>query len=235
MSYPQWPAADVPAVTREQMTEVDRVMIEDLGVELLQMMENAGRHLAEVAISQFAPSSVVVLAGSGGNGGGGLAAARHLVTRGVRPTVVIGLPPADLGGAAGSQLAILTKMGVTLMDQPAPADLVLDAVIGYGLRGEPRGRRAELIRWANSQQHPVLALDNPSGLDVTSGQAKDPCISAQATLTLALPKTGLLAAPQAGELFLADISVPPGVYRRLGLMVPNDLFAASSIVHLVTE
>src|SRR6516165_2572501 len=75
---------DLPALTADQMRAVDRAMIEDLHIDLVQMMENAGRNLAELAIRLFSPTTCVVLAGPGGNGGGGLAAARHLTNRGVR-------------------------------------------------------------------------------------------------------------------------------------------------------
>jgi hypothetical protein len=70
------PASAVPAVTAEQMRKVDRIMIDDLHIELIQMMEHAGRNLAELALRRFDPATVTVLAGPGGNGGGGLVAAR---------------------------------------------------------------------------------------------------------------------------------------------------------------
>ena len=82
----------VPALTTEQMREVDRAMVEDLHIELVQMMENAGRSLAHLAIARFAPSRVTVLAGPGGNGGGGLVAARHLINRGRTVSVVLSDP-----------------------------------------------------------------------------------------------------------------------------------------------
>jgi NAD(P)H-hydrate epimerase len=78
----------VPAVTAEEMREVDRLMIEELGIDLPRMMENAGANLATLAIDAFGPRSVCMLAGRGGNGGGGLAAARHLANRGVDLSVV---------------------------------------------------------------------------------------------------------------------------------------------------
>jgi NAD(P)H-hydrate epimerase len=82
----------VPALTTEQMRAVDRAMVEDVHIELVQMMENVGRNLAELAITRFSPNSVTVLAGPGGNGGGGLVAARHLVNRGSRAQVVLAAP-----------------------------------------------------------------------------------------------------------------------------------------------
>jgi NAD(P)H-hydrate epimerase len=223
----------VPALTADQMREVDRVMVEDLRIELVQMMENAGRSLAELALARFSLGSVAILAGPGGNGGGGMVAARHLANRGSTVTVVLSEPDA-LTPVAAHQLDILTRMGVTIAERPAPMQLVVDALIGYSLRGTPQGRAAELIEWANGQPAPILALDTPSGLDVTTGMAADPSIRATVTLTLALPKAGLLEAPTVGELYLADISVPPSVYRNMGLEVPA-LFGRDSVVRVVRE
>ncbi len=231
--FPQQPISAVPAVTAEEMAEVDRIMVEDLVIELVQMMENAGSNLADLAVRRFEPESVLVLCGAGGNGGGGLAAARHLVNRGSRPKVVLAQPPRELAGVPGHQFEIVERMGVPVLDEPEPADLVIDALIGYSLRGTPRGHVGELIYWINDQESPVLSLDTPSGLDVTTGEPHDPFVRATATMTLALPKTGLVKAPEVGELYLADISVPPGVYRRLGMQVPAGLFADGAIVRLV--
>jgi NAD(P)H-hydrate epimerase len=225
-------AEAVPAVTAAQMREIDRIMVDELHIELAQMMENAGRALADIAIRRFAPRTTAVLAGSGGNGGGGLVAARHLANRGVDVGVTLAVPEPALAPVPAHQLDILRRMGVALAPNPGRADLVIDALIGYSLRGDPEGRAAELIEWAGRGPAPVLALDLPSGLDATTGRAGTPCIRAAATLTLALPKTGLLRAPeQVGRLFLADISVPRAVYRRLGIEVPA-LFGEDTIVEL---
>lgn len=225
-------ARSVPAVTMEQMREVDRIMIEDLHIGLIQMMENAGRNLARLAIERFAPSRILVLAGSGGNGGGGLAAARHLANRGVEVAVCLAVPPEQVAPVPALQLDALTRMSVPVIDTPEPADLYLDALIGYSLRGDPRNRVAELIEWVAARPEPTLALDTPSGLDVTTGKAGTPVIAATATLTLAAPKTGLLSASQVGELYLGDISVPPVVYATFGLSMPPDVFRHSAVVRL---
>jgi NAD(P)H-hydrate epimerase len=222
----------VPALTTEQMREVDRAMVEDLHIELVQMMENAGRSLAGLAIDRFSPESVTVLAGPGGNGGGGLVGARHLANRGCRVQVVLS-EPGRLTPVPAHQADILGRMGIRTAERPQPADLVIDALIGYSLRGDPAGAAAELIAWANGQPAPVLALDTPSGLDVTTGAQGNPAIRATATLTLALPKAGLLDAPVVGELYLADISVPSLVYERMGIPVPG-LFRQSTVLRLTT-
>jgi NAD(P)H-hydrate epimerase len=115
-------------------------------------------------------------------------------------------------------------------------DLIIDGIIGYSLRSPPRGAASELICWANKQPAPVLALDVPSGLDTTTGTVFDPAIRATATMTLALPKEGLRYAgveEQVGELYLADIGVPPALYASsaLGLHVGH-LFAQNDIVRI---
>jgi NAD(P)H-hydrate epimerase len=102
------------------------------------------------------------------------------------------------------------------------ADLVVDGLLGYSQAGPPRDRAARLIQATAGRR--VLALDVPSGLELTTGRLHSPHMVAAATLTLAAPKTGLCApgAPVAvGPLYLADISVPPVVWGRLGLPPPS--------------
>ncbi len=221
------PLEDLPAVTAEQMREVDRIAVSEFGLDLARMMENAGRSLAELAINSFHPGAVTILVGTGGNGGGGLVAARHLANRGVAVEVL--LASTSLSEVTDRQLNILRHIGIEPRDRPSQTDLVIDALIGYSLSGDPRGRFAELIRW--TEDHPVLSLDIPSGLDATTGMVGHPTIMASATLTLGLPKTGLVASPTVGELYLADISIPPAVYKAIGIDVPI-LFSESQIVRL---
>lgn len=222
----------IPALTEQQMREVDRIMVDDLGIELMQMMENAGRNLAALALRRFKPGSVIVLAGPGGNGGGGLVAARHLANRGVVVYVALSRQADEFGGVPAHQLAILERMQVPIMvGSTTGAELIIDALIGYSLRGDPRGDTRDLIDWANQSGSPVLSLDTPSGLNVTTGEAANPCVSATATMTLALPKVGLLEATQVGELWLADISVPPSVYEAFGMEVGN-LFDEDTIIRV---
>jgi len=234
----------IPSLTTVQMIEVDRAMIEDYHIELIQMMENAGRAFAELARRQMRGAvqghSVVVLCGNGNNGGGGMTAARRLHNWGANVIVALTKSADEFRGVPAHQLDILQRMGIPILDSashlPLTCDLILDAIIGYSLSGSPRGAAAELIRWANAQPAPILALDTPSGLDLTSGTIHDPTIRAAATLTLALPKMGLLqpeAKPFVGELYLADISVPRELYAKMGIAVPP-IFAERDIIQ-VTE
>lgn len=213
----------VPAVTADQMREVDRLTVEEFGLSILQMMENAGRTLAEHVLDMLAGagSVVTVLAGSGGNGGGGLCCARHLHNRGVKVWVVLDRDAATLTGAAKSQLSTLQAAGLQPIDPASArealrrAPVVVDALIGYGLCGPPKGQTAHLIELCNRDAARVLALDVPSGLDATTGEAPGPVVRPERILTLALPKTGLQRI--SGGLYLADIGIPPEVFQRLGL------------------
>lgn len=234
----------VPAVTAAQMREVDRIAVEDFGISILQMMESAGRALAEltrIQLSSLSRRHVVVLAGRGGNGGGGMAAARRLAIWGADVRVVLAHPDAALAEAPARQLASLRAMGVPahspgeLVSLLYGADVLLDALLGYSLDGPPREPEAGLIRTANSQGVPIISLDLPSGLDPDRGVPYDPTIRATRTLTLALPKTGLLrpeAAIAVGELWLADISVPARAYEGFGLAL-GPLFAESDLIRIV--
>ena len=237
---------EIPFLTTDQMREVDRAMIEDYGVLLLQMMENAGRNLAHLARRRFLDGNplgrrVVVLAGTGGNGGGGLAAARRLHNWGAVVDVVTTDPSDQFTEAPRHQLAALERVGVSISVSEdgvvfPTADLIIDAIIGYSLRGALTGAAASLIRAANASVVPVLALDVPSGVDTSGGAAFEPAIQATATLTLALPKVGLQteeARGRVGELYLADISVPRELYAgpRLNIDV-GPLFAEDDVIRV---
>ncbi len=240
---------EVPSLTTEQMIEVDRAMMQDMRIELIQMMENAGRNLAHLARVRFFDGNprgkkVVVLAGTGGNGGGALVSARRLHTWGALVEVVVTHPSANFTPVPAHQLDSVQRMNVLVAEADAlpkvhSPELIVDGLIGYSLKGPPHGTAADLIRWANAQAAPVLALDIPSGMDGTSGAVFDPAIRATATMTLALPKAGLFAPEaqvQVGELYLADIGVPPSLYGEPALSLHvGALFAESEILRLVAS
>jgi NAD(P)H-hydrate epimerase len=246
------PALPVPALSADQMSRVDRIMVDDFGVTVLQLMEVAGRAVAAWARERFLGGdargkTVLVLAGSGGNGGDGMVAARFLHSWGGHPAVWLSHEAANLQGAAAHQLRSLRTLGLSIHPPAEPgrdgpgalpdADLIVDALLGFGLSGAPTGPAARLIAEANAHSAPVLAVDLPSGLDARTGDPYDPCIRADATLTLALPKIGLLA-PAArsviGELAMADIGIPAEAYDRIGVHV-EPLFGERSIVRVVGD
>jgi len=223
----------VPAVTADEMREVERVAVEEFGLSILQMMENAGRNLAQHALQMLGglKDGVTILAGAGGNGGGGMCCARHLHNRGLSVWVVLAGDESALSPAAHHQLRILRTAGIEPV-QLAEARvclssslLAVDALIGYGLRGAATGATAQLIDLCNESAERVLSLDVPSGVDATTGDSPGPAIRTHRTLTLALPKTGLRRVH--GKLYLADIGIPPEVFRRLGLQLEPPFKATS--------
>ncbi len=214
---------EVPAVTAAQMGEVDRIAIEETGPNLFQMMEHAGRSLTLEVLRRLGgawrTARVVVLAGTGGNGGGGICAARHLANRGVDVRLCLAGSLAPQSVTAFQRSIYLGAGGREIVpedlqvEQPA---LIVDALLGYNLRGAPREPAAMLIRWANGSGASVLALDLPSGVDATSGETPGEFVRATWTLTLALPKTGL-ASPLSGGIILADLGIPAAVFQRAGI------------------
>jgi NAD(P)H-hydrate epimerase len=235
-------AQAVPWLSVEEMRGVDRIMVEELGISLVRMMENAGRNLAQVAREllggDMAGRSIVVLAGPGGNGGGGLVAARHLTVGGAQVAVALSAPADRFAPVPAEQLTIARRIAIPIRERTeslGEPDLVIDALLGYSQRGEPHGRAAELIRWSAGRR--ILALDVPSGLELSSGTLHIPHVTAEATMTLAAPKKALAVADAAeavGRLLLADISVPALVYERLGLVHATP-FARGSVVELVAN
>jgi NAD(P)H-hydrate epimerase len=250
MTVPTIAADSVPTVTAAEMAEVDRLATDIFGISLLQMMEQAGSHLAELAVRRLGGDSrerrVLVAAGPGNNGGGGLVAARHLANRGARVRVVLARPARRLSEGGRHQLATLLEMGVSccmavydisdaeIDDELAQSDVVIDAVLGYRGRGAPHDEVATLVERIRTADDRILSLDMPSGLHPDTGEAAEPSIRAAATLTLALPKTGLLTdagRARTGDLYLADIGLPAALYRRIGLAMDTP-FAMGRIVRL---
>lgn len=240
-------APPVPAAT---MAEIDRLAMTEFGIDLLQMMELAGSHLAEVASMELGGElrgrELVVAVGPGNNGGGGLAAARHLANRGARVHVVLARPALRMTDAGRHQLATLLMMDISCCVAAYDlgpggldalfqrADLIVDAILGYNGRGAPVGEVATLIASIADAARPVVSLDLPSGLDPDTGAVPGVAVTAAATLTLALPKTGLLRGDgpaHVGRLYLGDLGLPAALYDRLGIAVGAP-FAAGPVVRL---
>jgi NAD(P)H-hydrate epimerase len=230
----------VAYVTAEEMRRVDGAAIEGCGIDVLSLMENAGAVTAILAIRIMGrrPSQmrVACLAGKGNNGGDGLVASRHLHNWGADVAVVLSTARDGLGGVAARQLRSVEEMGIPVHDAGADLvgfDILLDALLGYNAIGAPREDVAKLIRRANDSKVPILAVDIPSGLDPTTGEPSDPCITARATLTLALPKTGFLNPASrkfVGDLYLGDVSIPKRVYSEFSQNTP--LFKEERIVRI---
>jgi NAD(P)H-hydrate epimerase len=218
------------------MRSVDRTAIEEYRIALLSMMENAGRGAASVIRDPPAsvredseldvfPGRVVVLTGGGNNGGGGLVTARHLANRGIDVSIVLDRSPTELDGpvAQHTETAFALDCPVhcvpesehesRLFDVLDTADVLVDAVVGYGLDGPLGGHAETLVGLANRASTPVVSLDVPSGRDATTGEVRGRAVRPDLLVTLALPKTGI--EPVTAPLVLADVGLPPALFQRL--------------------
>jgi NAD(P)H-hydrate epimerase len=241
---------DVPSVTAAQMAEIDRIADAEfaMGTELL--MENASRQIAAAARAflggRLAGKHVVGLVGPGNNGGDAAGALRHLANWGANVLALVGAEQERLRDTTRVQISRLlmatthqtaivknaTRMKSVTIEG---ADLVLDGLLGFSAKGAPRDAIAILADAANGSGIPILAVDLPSGLDADAGAAPGAVVRAVATVTLALPKTGLLAPAASryvGELVLADIGVPHLAFAKLGLDTTR-LFLENDLVRVV--
>jgi NAD(P)H-hydrate epimerase len=240
----------VPSVTRETMLQADHIATDRLGLGPLQLMENAGRELADITRRALGGSvdrrSVVVIAGTGNNAGGGLVAARRLAGWGADVRVAFARPVLRLRPGPCAQVEALLAAGartaVAGHDRSYPelagevlhADAVIDALIGYGLRRAPDETYQRLIGLAALCAGPVISLDVPSGIDAATGDRPGAAVSADITLALALPKRGTEAGEGrrfAGVRYLADVGIPARVFAELGVAdVPS--FANGALLRL---
>lgn len=246
--YPQRRVAEVPSVSVAQMREIQRIAQEDFGFDILQITEGAGRSIAELALSMLGGKGrgqrVTVLAGGGNKGAAGLCAVRHLVNWNIDAHPVFGEIETEMAFTTRRQIATLREIGVVerepqmseidLEDELAGADLVIDALVGYGLEGPPFGLAAALTDLAVAAQRPILAVDMPTGVSATTGEVHTPAIRATTTLILDLPKEGILE-PRCracvGELYLADLGIPRAIHERMGIRT-GGLFSEGPILRL---
>ena len=211
-------------LTALELADVDKTAITSYHMDVLLLMENSGFAVATLAKrilgGNVAGRNVTCLVGNGNNGGDGLVAARRLLNWGAKILVILGGEATDLHEIPVKQLRTLEKMGVRAVGPEGDfgkPDLIIDALLGYNSIGNPREPVAGLIRRANGLGVRILAVDIPSGLDVTAGYPMDPCITAKATLTFGFPKTGFLN-PESyrfvGELYVGDVSLPAKMYEE---------------------
>jgi len=215
--------------TAAEMREIDKRAI-DMGVQGLLLMENAGRAVAMEALGMQPQGPILVLAGKGNNGGDGFVAARHLHCQGMDVKICLVGTADEVNGDARVNLEICKRMGLDLREAQTPgevlgllpsAGLVVDALLGTGFTGAPRAPISSIISAVNASGRPVLAVDIPSGVNADTGAA-DLAVKASLTVTLGLLKRGLLLYPGAslaGDVVVADISIPPSAVEAQGIMV----------------
>jgi len=231
------PQPDLPALTRAQVRQVDRLAIEQLAIPGIVLMENAAIALAQTVGSLIDTRNLtgaVLCCGPGNNGGDGLALARHLHNRShdVHLTIALVADPMKYKGDARTNFEIIRRMGLqlSLATESMPSltlqpqnTLIIDALLGTGAERPPTGPIAKCVRWINALHDDgaaVLAVDIPTGLDCDTGKALGDdaeVVHADKTVTLCAMKVGLLkraAQRFAGYVTIGDIGVPPELIRR---------------------
>jgi len=219
----------IPVVTTPEMQKIDEHTIRDY-VPGLDLMENAGKGVADELLSRFEPKKtvpIVIVCGKGNNGGDGFVVARLLKREGYSvKTYLIGKAE-DVKGDALVNLKKCRHMGIKiiradnkdldmLQTDLGKAEVVVDALFGTGFKGAPRGVAREVIELLNESPAAHVAVDIPSGVNASTGEA-EVAVEADLTVTMALPKIGQLMFPGkalTGDLVIHDIGVPPEVIVR---------------------
>lgn len=229
----------VRVVTAEQMREYDRHAIEQAGFPGVVLMENAGAALVAAmahACGPLAGKRVALFCGGGNNGGDGFVAARRLALLGAHPTVYFLGKEEGLKSDAATHLKLLSLLQVPLVkignstdfSQVQPADIVVDALLGTGSKGEPREPIRSAISLINRLPCPIFSIDIPSGIDSDTGAVATEAVRATYTVTLGCPKIGLFLFPAAsyvGTLLIDPIGFD---WDRIDLPYVGQLFSFSS-------
>jgi NAD(P)H-hydrate epimerase len=220
-------------VTTREIQALDRKAIEDFKIDSLFLMENAGRAVAYEAIqflNKLKDKKIAVFCGRGNNGGDGFVAARYLINKGfivkiflvgkVKEITTDAYANLDLLLKSGQKIIIISnlnsfkKQKYILRDYP----LVIDALLGVGLRGDVREPFRTIIEFLNRSKKNVISVDVPSGLDATLGKPLGVCIRARKTVTFSLAKRGFFInqGPNfVGRLKVVDIGIPKGLIKKI--------------------
>lgn len=230
------------ALTAAEMREVDRLTTERYGIPGLQLMENAGTQFAEFLRASYSDSATcraAILCGKGNNGGDGFVVARHLQEKGLKPRVYVFAGLNTVRGDAAGNLERLKQSGAkievittlaqweTARAEVAKARVIVDALLGTGLKGKVEGLLASVIEDVNKisrdatslRPEGAVAVDTPSGLPSDGEPAEGPVIRAHATVTFTAPKIGQLISRDSaccGKLHVRDIGSPPELIEELG-------------------
>ncbi|MDZ7343040.1 MAG: NAD(P)H-hydrate dehydratase [candidate division KSB1 bacterium] len=216
-------------LTAKEMAAVDKYTIETLDIPGRVLMENAGRAVFAVIRERWAPLAgkrFAVLCGRGNNGGDGFVVARYLHEVGACCDVFLVGSAKELRGDAQANHAVLTRLGCAVrqiqsletMPELRHADLIVDALLGTGVRGPLQGLMGQIVTRINESGRPVVAIDLPTGMDADTGEIVGPCVRAETTVTMGCRKQGLLFSPareHAGKLIVAEIGFPAAAFRNV--------------------
>ncbi len=202
--------------------EADLIAMSEYGISGIVLMENAGRGASEVIAERF-PSSkkILVACGPGNNGGDGFVVARHLLARSFQVKILLSSPSGNYRGDPAINLQFLERIGAEIISSMSLSDeeikilfrthdLAVDALLGSGTKGAPRGE-IQRILMAMREDVPVVALDIPTGVDPSTGSIEGVAVKAELTISMLARKTGLEIMPGRafrGDLVTVDIGVP---------------------------
>jgi len=220
------------SITSREMRALE-LNSEYFGVSRLQLMENAGRSVAEEVANRFKPDKtrVAVFCGLGGNGGDGFVVARHLACLGFKVEVLLAGKPADISDIEAQKnwvalqplkdvLAIHEVYDSSLIPK-LEAEVIIDALLGIGLKGAPRPPILQMVRKINELDCFCVAVDVPTGIDSDTGDVLGEAVKAELTVTFHKLKPGLAAAKEhVGELIVKSIGLPLEFERLAG---PGDV------------
>jgi NAD(P)H-hydrate epimerase len=212
-------------VTAEEMRRIDAITIQERNITGLELMERAGESVAETILAEYQPRCVGIVTGKGNNAGDGLVAARILAQNHVRVRVIMLIESQNLSDAGRANFERLPE-GVEILDRHSvplmasafeECDVIVDAILGTGATGPVRGSFGEAVAVMNSLETPVVAIDIPSGLNPDTGLAEGSCVIADLTVTMGLPKRGLVLGqgPEfCGEVVVADVGFPEDLLQN---------------------
>ena len=216
-----------------QMRQADRLTIRETGMSSLELMEKAGRQVAEAMVQQWPKLDcyrVAVVAGKGNNGGDGFVVARALAALAEQVCVYLLAPVREIKGDAAIKLSELNELGVSVFEADTPAmwadwrrdicasDVIVDALLGTGLARPIEGHYRSVVADLNQAGAPIISIDMPSGLSGDMNLVAGDSIGARLTVTLGAPKVPLLMTPtsnRVGALVLADIGIPDSVLEEV--------------------
>lgn len=212
-----------PYITASCAKDIDIKAREVFGISTIILMENAGSSIAEEATKiLYGRKSVAIFCGKGNNGGDGFVAARHLLTKGTKPDVFLAGRISEVENEAKINLEILLKLKQKMLEveeenlylvknRISKYALIIDALLGVGLKGEVKGIYRDLIRIINSSKAYILSVDIPSGLDATIGKILGCCVKADKTVTFVAKKRGMViddGPKYCGKVVVKDLGIP---------------------------
>jgi len=216
--------------TNLEAQQVDRVTIDKICISGIDLMQRAGDFVsikAKKLLRDVPGSQIDIFCGTGNNGGDGFVAARKLADWGATVYIWLAGEPEKIKGDARYHFEkcnskrinikpILTSQGIPSQKQIAQTDLIIDALLGTGFRGEAHGVIKDLINLINTAKRPVISIDIPSGIAGDTGQVGGSAVKATKTVTMGFLKRGLLFQPgkrMAGDIILVDLNYPVEAFK----------------------